>query len=221
MKKILCTIIISLFILATANAQINQGSVFLGGSGYYNSNTVKEGSRLGNNIKDEGTGINIQVGKIVKNNSVAGIIVSYYYFNDHYPIPDSNFNKSNQYSAGIFYRKYKKLFRNFYFFGEADAVYMHSTTHNTVESYYDDTRTTSDGGTVSFVPGLSYAISKRFYIDLTMQNLVSLSYTHSTEKNMLGTPPATDNEETNSFSANINLNSNFLNNFGLGFKFIF
>ena len=38
--------------------------------------------------------------------------------------PDSNYNKGNAINAGVFYRKYKRLIKDIYFFGEVDG-YTH------------------------------------------------------------------------------------------------
>lgn len=205
-----------------ANAQIDTGRFLLGGSiGYSNSN-FKNTQPVYNNYQNESIGASIQLGKIVKTNTVAGIIVSYAHSNFHISgFPDSNFNRNNQISAGIFYRKYKRLLKDFYFFGEVDGVYFHSK--NDQGNYPNmgyNLKTIFNGGSVSFIPGISYAICKKMYMELLLQNLLSVSYTHSTIVNTQGTPPVSTNGKGNTFSIAGNLNSNLLNNFGIGFKFL-
>ncbi|MEP6627326.1 MAG: hypothetical protein ABJA32_05045 [Ginsengibacter sp.] len=56
-------------------------------------------------------------------------------------------------------------------------------------------------------------------MELTMPNIANISYT--SVKTVAGNlPPSVPERKANNFSANVNLNSNLLNNFGIGFKFL-
>jgi hypothetical protein len=121
--KILLFLAISLFTVFVSNAQIKPGRYLLGGSiSYYNRS----------NPTDEASYTNVQFGKITKNNSVIGIIGSYSSNNFNYSL--SAPNKTKTYNAGIFYRKYKGLGNNFYFFGELDASYSYSKN---IQEFYN------------------------------------------------------------------------------------
>src|SRR5674476_1678488 len=77
-------------IAITSNAQINKDKYLLGGSfNYYHSTNEGYNSFY----------TNIQIGKVIKDNTVVGIILSYSTNNI-----SSATNKLRQYSAGIFYR---------------------------------------------------------------------------------------------------------------------
>jgi hypothetical protein len=83
----------------------------------------------------------------------------------------------------------------------------------------DEIKVISNGGSVSFVPGISYGICKSLQVELSMPNILSLSYLSS--KISYTTPaPINVNTTGDDFSFNANLDSNFLSNFGIGFKFL-
>lgn len=209
--KILLSLAIFFCAAITTNAQINEGRYLLGGS--FGFNIAKDQPSTG--AKNEALYTNIQFGKVIKDNTVAGVILSYGYTNNNFTY------KTDQYGAGVFYRKYKPLAKDFYFFGEADAAYNYSMNRQgNLQVGSPATKYTSNAGTLSFIPGISYLVCKRMQMELSMQNLVSLSYgvLKSEATNTATTTIST--AKSNNFSANVNLNSNFLNNFGIGFKFL-
>lgn len=208
--KILLPLVIVFLASTAANAQVTEGRFLLGGSiGYTHQDDAQN-----SNSKYNAFYSNVQFGKVIKDNTVIGIIGSYGFSNN-----ELNDNKSNQYNAGLFYRKYKLLTKNFYFFGELDALYSHSQNETNFKIGSNGTRYSSNGGTVAFVPGLAYSICKRMQLELSMPNLATISYagtkneTTSTSTNSISTTTG------NNFSANANLNANLLSNFGIGFKF--
>lgn len=206
-----------LCIFSKLHAQIDKGNLVLGGSINYSS--IKNVQPY-NNSQSKNFGANIQIGKAVNRNSVAGLIISYgYYKANIINFSDSDLNKSNQYGAGVFYRKYKTLLKDFYFFGELNLVYTHyDNSQQTLQSGGDGSKFVSKGGSISFVPGLSYQLWKSLQIELTMPNIFSASYVHSeTNYNNASMQPV-DNKGNN-FYVNSNFNSNLLYNFGIGFKF--
>ncbi|HEY5463950.1 MAG TPA: hypothetical protein VIJ95_11890 [Hanamia sp.] len=209
--KILLSFAIFFCAAITSNAQINEGSYLLGGSIGFNSSK----NQNGNIGKNESFNTNIQFGKVIKDNNVAGIILSYGYTNN------TTSYKSYQYGAGVFYRKYKPLAKGFYFFGEADAVYNYSrATYEPFQIGSDGSRYTYNTGTLSFTPGISYAICKRMQMELSMLNLFSVSYGGTKTENSSSTSSSISTTKGNNFSAGVNLNSNLVNNFGIGFKFL-
>jgi hypothetical protein len=216
--KILLLFAIFFCVALASNAQINTGRYLLGGSfNIYNAKNFQPSS----NSKFKSLNANIQFGKVVKENTVVGLILSYGYSNYYYTnTPD--YTKINQSRAGIFYRKYKGLAKDFYFFGEVDAAYSH--TENTQAYFQNGTQTQgsksiSDGGSASFVPGISYAVGKRMQIELLMPDIIQLSYSHIKTDYYNSTVPPPLDQKGNIFSFNTNLNANLLSNFGIGFKF--
>ncbi len=216
--KILLLLAVFCCVVFTSNAQINTGRYLLGGSfNVYNSKNYQPSP----NSKFKSLNANIQFGKVVKENTVAGLILSYGYSNYYYTnTPD--YTKINQYSAGVFYRKYKGLAKDFYFFGEVDAAYSHTENK---QAYFQNgtltqsSKSISNGGSASFVPGISYAVGKRMQIELLMPDIIRLSYSHTKTDYYTATPPSPPDQKGNVFSFNTNLNANLLSNFGIGFKF--
>jgi hypothetical protein len=202
--KILLCFAIFFCAAITTNGQINEGRYLLGGSASFNSVAAQQYS----NSKYEALNTNIQLGKVVKDNTVAGLILSYGYFNN------DPTNKSEQFSAGVFYRKYKTLANNFFFFGEGDAVYSHSTTTQGIfQTGSNGTKNWSNGAALFFTPGLSYSVCKRMQMELLIPNIFSLSYSHLRTENTLTGTTFTSSTKGNSFLVNANLNSNLLANF--------
>ena len=220
-SKILLSFPVFFCITFTSHAQIDKGRYLLGGSlSYYGTKNVHPNNFY--NYDYESLYTNIQLGKVVKNNTVVGLIISYGNSDSHPTnFPDSNYSKSTQYSAGVFYRKYKRLFTSFYIFGEVDAAYVHSdNAQGYLQNQSDRLKNISDGGTVSFVPGISYGLFRRMQVELSMPNIISLSYSHFKTENGNIILPSNRRSQGNSFSLNASLNSSLLYNFGIGFKFL-
>lgn len=152
---------------------------------------------------------------MIKEKTVAGVVGSVFASKAH---SGNSVLTVYNYSAGIFYRKYMPLGKNFYFFDEADAVYQHARGLN---YFYDGNQTLlskSNGVMLSYIPGISYSVKKRMQIELTMPNLANVSFTnYKTIDSQL--PQGALPRKADVFSANIDLNSSFLNNFGIGFRF--
>jgi hypothetical protein len=210
--KILHALAILLFAAPSTNAQIKQGNYLLGGSfSYSNSKNVQSnGSSF-----QEFLNSNIQFGKVFKENTVAGVILTYSFTNN----PSTN--KVNEYSGGIFYRKYKPLTKGLYFFGEVDGVFRYSkNTQGRFQIGSDGNRYTGNGATISFVPGLSYTVWKKMQMELSMPNLMSISYTGVKNEATFTNITYITTSKANNFSASANLNTSILNNLGIGFKFL-
>ena len=206
--KILLAFAILVCAAITSSAQVNEGRYLLGGnSGFYKNQPSGEST-------SEVFNTNIQFGKVIKDNTVAGIFLSFGYSNGvQY--------KMNQFGAGVFYRKYKPLAKDLYFFGEGDALYNYSkTTQNDFQIGSSGTRNSFNGGSLSFIPGISYSICKRMQMELAMPNLVSLSYGVSKNETTNTGTSAVSSQKINNFSAGVTLNSNLLYSFGIGFKFL-
>jgi hypothetical protein len=206
--KILLTFFILVCCVNVLKAQIQSGKILVGGSVSYSTSTDPEQHYFS---------ANVQVGKVLKGNSVVGIIGSYSSNNNNYTA--SFQNKTRSAGAGVFYRKYKELGHKFYVFGELNTGY--SLTKNNMEYYNSASQylySKSDLISMYFIPGISYTFCKKMQIELSMPNIAYISYSHSsTLADYL--PASVSPQKKNYFNANANLNTNLLNNFGIGFKF--
>jgi hypothetical protein len=217
MKREILLIAIIISSAITVQAQVSAGKYLLGGSfSAYDSKNAESSLHT----HQQNGAASIQLGKAIKENTVIGIIASYSYYKNHLlDLPDSNVSKSNQVTLGLFYRKYKKLAKDLYFYAEGEAAYSHST--NSQEYFVNGNvlKNTSDAGILSFTPGISYAICKSFQVELLMPNLLRVSYEHD-RTDYPNSIPAHATDKGNTFAVNANLNSNFLSNFGIGFTFL-
>lgn len=206
--KFLLFFAVLFFAAISSNAQITKGKYLLGGSAsYYSSSTDNNNS----------TYLNLQFGKVIKLNTVIGITGSLSASKNN---TGNNNYKVYQYSAGIFYRKYKPLVEKLYYFGEADVVFQHGKNYG---AYFSNVGQNlfikSNGAQLNFIPGLSYAVAKKMQLEITMPNLVSVTYARiKTIDSKL--PQGVSPQKGNTFSANVNLNSSLINNFGIGFKLL-
>ena len=112
--KILSALAILLIDATVTNAQITQGKYLLGGSVRYSN---EQDVQYNGSPAQKFFSANIQIGKVLKENKVAGIILSYSFANNVLAT-----YKVNEYSAGVFYREYKPLTKGLYFFGEANMA---------------------------------------------------------------------------------------------------
>lgn len=69
--------------------------------------------------------------------------------------------------------------KNLYFLQEIDASFQHSKNYT---NYFSDIPqfldVKSNGASIIYIPGISYAVSKRMQIEVTMPNLTAVSYAH-------------------------------------------
>ena len=195
-----------------ANAQFTTGKYLLGGDLNFRTQNDKE-----LNYKDEGANVNLKLGKVMKENTVVGITLSFGYNSNE--LPQNTIQKTNRYGAGIFYRKYKPLSKDFHLFGEAGLNYNYAESENIASNNYDY-KTISNGATIQLIPGLSYSLTKKVQIELLMPNLFRLDYSHV---NVKKTNPGGNNppdKTKNNFSFFTNSEGSLLLGFGVGFKFL-
>lgn len=190
-----------------------------GGVYFDNTTSLKGSTYYADNTRD--FSVNIRLGEVVKTNSVVGLTASYSNYTSHQPgFADSNYNRINQFTGGAFYRRYKKVLKDFYFFGELEGVFSHLNERYGSSNFLSSGITTSNGGTVSLTPGISYSICKNLQVDLLLPNLLAASYTHSSLHQTEGLPSVSSVGKSNDFSFNGNLSSNLLSDFGIGFQFL-
>lgn len=204
----------------TSKAQISKGTYLIGG--YINSVNTKSDFTGRPDFKGNGIALNTSVGKSIKENLVVGVILAYSTIHtvNNYYTADSGDYKLNQYTAGLFARKYKLLAKNFYFFGDVNAVYsqVNDKQEFPASSNYNPVKTNQKIISSALSTGISYQVLKKMQMELIIPQIISLQY--STGKLDGGENSAYENQKKNDFSIYSNLNANPLNYLGLGFKFI-
>ena len=123
-------------------------------------------------------------------------------------------SNANQYNLGLFYRKYKKLGGDFYFFGEAGAGFFSGKQTNTDIALNNKTIIDGAGGNLFLTPGISYKICKKLQLEITMPGIVNVNYTSYKAS------PQTNNSKQEQFGISTSLNGSLLNSIGFGFRFV-
>ena len=211
MCKILLTGVLLLSFSFIASAQFNKGDMLLGGQLSYNSTKNDYIPSLNANNGN----FTVSIGRAVKDNAVFGITLSYSPGSQKNNDPNNFYdNTFNGYSAGIFYRLYKPLGKEFYFFGEGGANYIGSTSASKNMSGVKISSGTSNAGSIYIMPGIAYRISKKFFLEVNIPNRFSVTYLN--EK----TTSSGISSTTDSFGASASLTSNALSNIGIGFRLV-
>jgi len=213
MKKIYLLLLL-LVTIVFANAQIKQGSFLIGGQLGFNRSNYDAPNQL--KQKSGNTNFNLSAGKALKDNAVFGFTLGYLHGSNTNGYNGTNYasSKTNGYNAGFFYRSYRNLTSNFYFFGAATAGYFGTTQTTTFSNNADETKNINKGVQVSFAPGLSFAVSKNLQLEILLPDVIGVSY--NSGKSIIGTTQTT----SKSFGVNTSLSGSFLNNLGIGFRLI-
>jgi hypothetical protein len=212
------TIVPLLLLSFLLNAQIKKKSILLGGQLFYYNDKYQIDNF---DQKVESGTIGISLGKAFKENSVVGINLSYS------PLKETNFlsgndtviTRYNGFNIGGFFREYKKLAKDFYFFGQIDGAFITSNQKDDYKISAGDTKTTQRGGFISLTPGISYQVFKKMQIELIIPNILSIRY-QITKFDSENPQVKSSKREQILFYSNLN-NSTSLGWLGVGFRFIF
>ena len=212
----------SLFALTgvlTSRAQINKGSLLLGGSIGFNQIKSKGDMSLTSTSKTTTTTISPSIGVAIKENLVFGARFNYMKYkqrNNYDAMTTSYLNTDiKNYGGGIFLRGYVPLINRLYVFGEGYASYI-IDRETSIQGYYNSKnerkiKAWSTG--LSFTPGISYGVTKKFQIEGGFNSLFSAAYGKS-KSTYNGTPAGT----SEAFKAGISQDNESM--FFVGFRFV-
>lgn len=212
----LLVVIIAIFSFSSSG-QVKKGSVLLGGQLSCNSYKIDRNMPQSDYKRHYGN-LSVSAGKAIKDNSVLGLYVGYGTGKEeNYSNGFTYFNsRSSNYNAGLFYRRYVKLARDFYFFGEAGGGYSGDDRTDTEVLSGNKTKTNEVGGELFITPGISYRVYRKLQIELQIPRIASLQYTSS--KTTAPTPADSYKEEA--FNFNTSLSNSLLSSVGVGFRFV-
>ena len=218
MNKVLMLSAIAAIFSLTTSAQIKKGSILLGGQIGFNDLKVDYNNAQPDQ-KNNNSLFSISVGTAIRENKVLGTSITYGHsdFDQNYNGNAFVNSRSNYYGIDIFYRQYKKLAKDFYFFGELGAGYLGSDQTDTDIPGNNKTKYTSSGGRVYLTPGAAYRIYKKLQVELLVPGIAGASYT--VDKKTVAANNAF-NSTQNRFGFNTSLNASFFYNLSLGFKFV-
>lgn len=164
-----------LFTSFLLNAQIKKGSLFIGGDvSVYKSdaNTTNPDQYTS---KSNGFSFSPSLGWVLKDNLVIGgsLLVS---FNKSEQQNLTFHNKGNRIGGGIWMRKYLPVGKSFFLFGNAalNAQSVYSKYTSEPPFYFH----TEKGYAInaSIFPGISYQIKKSLFIEVALNNLITLGF---------------------------------------------
>ncbi len=211
MRKFTSLVFVIVCFAVTANAQITKGSLLIGGS-----LSIGQQKETTNSIGNQNTTywqFSPMVGLAFKENTIGGISLSV----SGLTTSSSN-TENNSYGGGIFLRKYKPLGKGFYVFGETNAFYGFNKY---AVSYPSGSSSSQRFNTLSLnlFPGVSYAVGKRFFLETTLTNLLSLHYTKTTSQTQDNPSLPIYKKTQTSYGVGAGAGGNIPIN--LGFRFIF
>ena len=212
MKKFILLTISFLCVAIISQGQISKGSVLLGGG-------ISGGSKKSDNgineTKSSSFGISPAVGLAVKENSVLGIRLMYSTSRSE-EIATGRTQNANGYIAGLFFRRYKALGKDFFLFGEGAlnySVYQNKYKNNNPNPTYSQT---SHSISLNLYPGIAYAASKRFHLEVALNNLVNLDYGWGKTETMSNSTTSSTKNSGFGFSTNLNTAAPLT----VGFRFV-
>jgi hypothetical protein len=179
--KFLTSLLFVLTCMASAQAQIEKGSLLLGtGIGFEQVKGKGQMSSLSTS-KTNTFIISPSAGVAVKENLVAGIRLDYMTTRErNVPITDYYDNTDiKNYGAGIFLRRYIPLISQLYVFGEGN-VNISVIRENTAKGpQIEELKIRGWSTGIHITPGISYGIGKKFQIEGGFNSLLSITYSKS------------------------------------------
>lgn len=216
-SKILLFAFASLCFIVKTNAQVNKGAVLLGGNiGFNKSKTDADNSTR--NSKSTVTDISPAVGIAIKQNLVFGVDLNYQKNTqenpENYGIKEK---KDKYYGGGVFIRKYVPIISRLYVIAQGRAGF---NTYKATTEYYpysSPIKVDEKGwnGSLTFTPGVSFAVNNKLHLETGFNNLVSLQYQKSKSD------PHTVNGESTNESFGVGLNLDNRSTFYVGFRILF
>ena len=218
MTKILLLPVL-LFSSFIVNAQFKKNDILLGGQLSYSYNSYNQKYTPGTEYDQKSSNGNftINIGKALNENTIAGINLSYLpYSANNYQSYMTNMLKyqDNEFAAGVFYRTYKKLGKEFYLFVEAGASYYWSNQSGKDSIGKKELTGSTWGVGADLYPGIAYKISKHFFLELSIPELINIRY------NKTNTTTQASTYVSDQFNISTSLSSDPLNALGIGFRFL-
>lgn len=226
MTRILLILAVLFSFSISTSAQFNKNDILLGGQLSYNHNSsyysYTNAIPQTSDYKSSSGTITISAGKAINENTMFGLNLSYSpYTSSNYPSLNGDIilkYRNDGYSAGVFYRKYKGLGKEFFLFGEASAIYGWSNTSGKDSNGKEYISGSSSTILASLYPGIAYRVSKHFFLELSIPNLISIGYTKSNMSNQEGN--LSQLNKNDQFNVNTSLSSNSLGSLGIGVRLI-
>lgn len=211
MKRKLLISCAVLFTAIAANAQMEKGTVLLGGNlsvGTYN-NTFN-----GTETKSTTFGIAPSVGWAYSTNRFLGFSLNYAYSKQ------SQDYKQNTFGVGVYMRQYLPVAKSLYLFAHEGLSVSTNKGSGVIGTTLPASRDSKGwNATLGLSPGLAYDLTKKIQLELLLNNLLGVGYSHS---KITDTPQGggiVNESKVNSFSFNSNADPTQLTNISVGVRF--
>lgn len=216
-KALLGTTVLMLFAFV-AEAQISKGKILLGGTLGYSTGSSEADYPLPSPPYDKQHFVTISpsVGKVIKDNLVLGIVGSYFTGLQRSQNQSNETEwKTDGYGGAVFLRRYISLTKNFYFFGQGAAGYsVNKQTQTTNKQLITESK--NGLANLALLPGLSYAVTPKFFVEANLNNLALITYNHSIFRSFNPNTNIIETSKGNSFSVSTSLSGT--TQFSIGFK---
>ena len=210
MKKIVLVFLFIPFCTLIASAQITKGSKLLGGGISFGNNKSETSI---NKTTQTASSISLSAGVAVTQNLIVGGSVNYGHSESE--MNPSDHQETTNYGGGAFVRQYLPLGKSFYLYGQTDlnvSSFEGAETRGT--DYFSETN--GWGININLAPGVAYALTNKFHLELGFYNLASIGYNNS----ILDVSTMAGNTKTENsffgFSSNLNTSTPL----NIGFRFL-
>lgn len=197
-----------LLITVTANAQIKKSAVLLGGEFQYLRTSA---DNVGMHEFSESGRIKLSAGRAFTENTVIGLSLGYIPLKHkgYFAGGDSSERTDDRISIGAFYREYRPLVKNLYFFGQVDAEGFFGTYKMAFPDADRNLESRQKGGSLSLSAGISYQLFKKVQLEVSVPNLLNVQYLVRTGEPLPGQSAESKHTQF--------LASSALSNFTIGF----
>lgn len=212
MKTIVLAVTLGILTPLMLRAQFKKSDILLGGSLGLNFTRVSQ--QNGSSVtENKSVAFRPEVGIAVKKNRILGLQLIY-------QRAESGINKPETYGVGAFLRQYQPIGKSFYFYHQTGLDYIYSTS---IQPNFDPvqpgiTNIKNQSISLNLGAGLGYQVSRRVFLDVGFNNLISAGYSHTKFSSTPTSPVFTAPVKQNNFNLNTNLNNNFLQSAQLAFR---
>ncbi|HEX4958300.1 MAG TPA: hypothetical protein VFV46_08995 [Lacibacter sp.] len=199
-------------------AQFQKGNKLLGfGLGLSAGKGESQNSQFTQTTRSNTVNGSVELGFAIKENKLYGFYVGGGYSQSSNETNDpfgTDIKMTNQfYNAGYFTRMYKSLGKGFFVFGDVRGGYSYFDFKNKSAS---ESVQKTHAVSAAFFPGITYKWNNRFLLEVRTGDFIAVGYSRATTTN------SSNNEKfvNNNLSVNTSLGLGFLQNFGIGARWI-
>jgi hypothetical protein len=199
MKKSFYLLLLGFLMISFVQAQIKKDQWLLGGQISFGGSTTES---AGDEVKNNGQYYQLSAGKALRDNRVLGGNLSYAgsrqaYFNG----VEQEKLSLHDYGIGVFYRMYKTLGKDFFFFGQGNADFNRFNSKTESPTSINNKTTNGWGVRIALTPGIAYAVTPKFHLELTLPGLFGLGLNYDRTEYANNQTPDSITRDFNGFTS--------------------